>query len=259
MSRPFQTLERTGAPPTPALPTSSRQKYARAICTRIRACARDDVAMVSRNAERDEFLAILRRRDRPGHLAHITCRLVAHYARDVLLFKIGAPMLKPFSPGNGKLPDFLTLPEEPESFPAPLRRAVRLMRAGAAVTTVWGLYVAIYSVFTTSYTVSAKGQITAVTGPRHVMAVVLMVVFTLIFATAWTQMARMTQQGRNAARVTSMVLFFFWSVMSFLSIGSVSVNIGLAVEVVGILIIWAIGLGAIFLLWRPESSEHFRK
>lgn len=171
-------------------------------------------------------------------------------------------MLKPFSPGNGKLPDFLdflTLPEEPESFPASLRRAVRLLRTGAAATTVWGLYVAIYSVFTTSYTVSAKGQITAVTGPRHVMAVVLMVVFTLIFAAAWMQMARMTRQGRKAARSTSMVLFFFWSVMSFLSIGSVSVNIGLAVEVVGILIIWAIGLGAIFLLWRPESSEHFRK
>ncbi|MCL2581249.1 MAG: hypothetical protein FWE35_02215 [Streptosporangiales bacterium] len=168
-------------------------------------------------------------------------------------------MLKSFSPGAWKFPGFLTLPEEPESFPAPLRRAVRLMLAGAAVTVVWGLYVAVVTGVNANYMVTPQGKITRIGGAELAVSIVVMVVFTLVFAALWLLMARLTRQGRNAARLTSSVLFFFWSVMSYLYLGSVTEGPAILAEVVLVLVIWAIGLASVFLLWRPESSERFRR
>lgn len=168
-------------------------------------------------------------------------------------------MLKSFSPGSWKLPEFLALPEEPGSFPASLRRAVRLMRAGSCVTVVWGLYVAALTAFTPNYMLSPQGKVTRMSGAELTVSVVFMVVVTLVFAAIWLMTARATQQGRNAARITSSVLFFFWSVMSYMYLGAVAGPVSVLAEVVLVLVIWAIGLGAVFMLWRPESSAHFRK
>lgn len=168
-------------------------------------------------------------------------------------------MLKSFPPGNWKLPDFLTLPEEPDPFPGSLRRAVRLLRAGAAVTVVWGLYVAILTASTTNYMLSPQGRVTRISSGQLTVSVVFMIVVTGVFAAIWLMMARLAQQGRIAARITSTVLFFFWSVMSYLYLGAVTSGPAILAEVVLVLIIWVIGLGAVFLLWRPESSAHFRR
>lgn len=167
-------------------------------------------------------------------------------------------MLKSFSAGNWKLPEFLTLPEEPEPFPGSLRRAVRLLCAGAATTVVWGLYVAVITAVS-PYTVSAQGKIVRAGGAQLAIGLVVMVVFTLVFAALWLLMARLAQEGKNSGRIVSSVLFFFWSVMTYLYLGYIASGPAILVEVVLVLIIWLIGLGAVFLLWRPESSAHFRR
>lgn len=167
-------------------------------------------------------------------------------------------MLKAFSSSDWKLPGFLSLPEEPESFPDSLRRAVRLMRAGAAVTIVWGLYVAVLTAVATRYMLSPQGHVTRISGTQLSVMVVVMIVFALVFAAGWLLMARLTQQGRNAGRITSSVLFCFWSVMSYLYVRTVTADPALLAELVLVLVIWLIGLGTVFMLWRPDSSAYFR-
>lgn len=166
-------------------------------------------------------------------------------------------MLKSLSPGGWKLPDLVADPEELASLPASPRRAVRLMLTGAAATAVWGVYVAVLTGIGPNFMIGPNGKKITVTGAQLTTSVVFMVLVTLILTAAWVLMARMTQQGRNWARFASTALFLLWSYVTFLSIGGVSGGAAVIVEVALLVAIWVIGAGALFLLWRPESSAHF--
>lgn len=132
------------------------------------------------------------------------------------------------------------------------------MLAGAAVTAAWGIYVAILTAVGPNYMIAPDGKKTAVGGAQLATTVVFMIAVTLILTAAWVLMARTVQQGRNWARITSSVLFILWSYVTFLSIGGVTAGAAVFVEVIAMLAIWAVGLVALVLLWRPESSAYFR-
>lgn len=166
-------------------------------------------------------------------------------------------MLKSLSPGSWKLPDLMAAPETLASLPASVRRAVRLMLTGAAVTAVWGVYVAVLTAVGPNYMIGPNGKKMTITGAQLTTSVIFMIAVTLILTAAWVLMARMAQQGRNWARFTSTALFLLWSYVTFLSIGGVAAGAAVLVEVVILIAIWVIGVCALFLLWRPESSAYF--
>jgi hypothetical protein len=66
----------------------------------------------------------------------------------------------------------------------------------------------------------------------------------------WLWMARATSQGKNWARISSMVLF---ALATLQLIGNHGV-----VQVLTAVLTWLTGLPAVWLLWRPASSAFFK-
>lgn len=165
-------------------------------------------------------------------------------------------MLKSISPGNWPLPAFLALPTEPGGFPDSLRRAVRLLYAGAAATVAWGLCIAIV---TPDYAYTSQGKLIRLGGSQFATTIVVMIVFTAIFAAAWLKLAQLTQRGLGPSRIVCSVLFVLWTVLTYTYIPYFTGGPALIIEAVLTVVIWLIGLGTIVMLWRPESSAFFRR
>jgi ABC-type spermidine/putrescine transport system permease subunit II len=86
-----------------------------------------------------------------------------------------------------------------------------------------------------------------------VLAVTIAVVESLIAIGLWLLMAWANKNGRNWGRITATVLFGLNTLFLLLSFVRASVSISLAFS----LLVWLVGLGAIVLLWRKESSQYF--
>ena len=138
--------------------------------------------------------------------------------------------------------------------PASVLTAVKIMYAGAVVSAI--------SLILTLVTIGSLR--TAIHNRDHsltpsqlhsaeVVAVAAAVIFGLVGIGLWLWMAYANKAGRNWARITSTVFF---------GIDTISLLAGLRqaepvlTRVVSI-VIWLIGLAAIVLLWRKESSEYF--
>jgi hypothetical protein len=151
-------------------------------------------------------------------------------------------------------------PVEPEAgeAPASVLKAVKLMYAGAAFSVVI-VFVSVIVPLTTAAATKATikkdyphysaAQVNHFFNQQIVANALLYAVCTAL----WLWMARADGQGRNWARITSSVLFGLATVNLFLSL-----NTGLLLAVVFGVLPWVIGLGAIILLWRRESSEFFK-
>jgi hypothetical protein len=137
--------------------------------------------------------------------------------------------------------------------PAPVLTAVKLMYAGAAVSTVTliiSLAIAIDDV-----TAAARGRwlgyslTAAKLSQVKPLIVTLVMVSGLAVIALWLWMARANGQGRHWARILSTVLFG----VATLELTS---NHGLA-QVFWV-VTWLTGLAAVWLLWRPASSAFFK-
>jgi uncharacterized membrane protein (UPF0136 family) len=129
-----------------------------------------------------------------------------------------------------------------------VRAAVRLMYAGAAVTTL-SLIISITSLaFIGSG--AARLRLLGRSQPLPV-AVTAGIVGGLVLIVLWLWMARANGQGRNWARILSTVLFGLATLHLF---GSEDV-----VEVVFAVVTWLVGLAAVWLLWRPASNAFFKQ
>jgi hypothetical protein len=156
-------------------------------------------------------------------------------------------------PSSGK-------PVEPERGEAPpsIQKAVKLMYAGAAVSTV-SLIVSL--ILPLSNVASSKAALkkdhpsltASQVNQTFNLGIALAVVFGLIGAVLWLWMARANGQGKNWARITSSVFFVLETLSLFSVLNDPSV-LGLVFTAVT----WIIGLGAIILLWRRESSDFFK-
>jgi hypothetical protein len=137
--------------------------------------------------------------------------------------------------------------------PAPVRNAVKLMYAGAAVSTVTlmiSLAIAIADV-----KAAARGRWLgySLTAARlshsQPLIVSLVVVFGLAVVALWLWMARANGHGRSWARILATVL-------AGLATLELTTNHGLGQ------VFWAltclVGLGAVWLLWRPAASAFFK-
>jgi len=86
-----------------------------------------------------------------------------------------------------------------------------------------------------------------------IVAVTIAVVENLIAIGLWLLMAWGNKNGQSWARIVATVLFGLNTLFLLLSFVRATVSISLAFSV----LVWLIGLSAIVLLWRKESSEYF--
>jgi ABC-type Fe3+ transport system permease subunit len=161
-------------------------------------------------------------------------------------------MYQPY-PSSGK-------PVEPERPPAPpsVLNAVKLMYVGAAVSTVTLLISLILSLTNIA---SSKATIrqghpsytTSQVNQAFTIGITVAVVSGVIGVALWLWMARANSQGRNWARILSTVLFGLATLDLFGALHRPSL-----LGVLFTALTWLVGLGAVILLWRKDSTEFFK-
>jgi len=158
-------------------------------------------------------------------------------------------MYQPY-PSGGQMPE---QPQRPAT-PAPVKMAVNLMYAGAilsvidlivSLTTIGSLKTAIKKA-NPSFTASQLHN-------AEVGLVVFAVFFGLVGIGLWLWMASANKAGKNWARVTGSTLCGLNTLFVLLALIRPHASLGLAFS----LIVWLAGVGAVILLWRPESSQYF--
>lgn len=154
-------------------------------------------------------------------------------------------------PSSGK-PE---LPAERPPAPQPVRNAVFMMYAGAAIS----LVSLVVSLTTTG---SLKGAIRShyphytTTQVNHLynQIIAAAIVSAVIGIALWLFMAWANGKGMSWARIVSCVLFAFNTIGLIAFFRQPETALSLVFEV----LVWLAGLGAIWFLWRPESNAFFR-
>jgi hypothetical protein len=149
--------------------------------------------------------------------------------------------------------------------PTSVRNAVWLMYGGAALSALSAILILALSssiknavgkaLRSANQTAISQGKkpltATQIHSVENVTVVVLVVIL-LIGVGLWVWMAWANGRGRNWARIFATVLFALNTIYLVLSVR----RAGVSVIFVGLG--WLLGLGAIVLLWRRESSEYFQ-
>jgi hypothetical protein len=158
-------------------------------------------------------------------------------------------MYQPY-PSGGKPVE----PERPPA-PAPVQNAVKLMYAGAAVSTV-SLIISLANFSGTKAAIrKARPNLTATqVNQLNTFIITLAVVSGVIGIALWLWMARANGAGKNWARILSTVLFG----LATLDLLGVISQPATALARVFPVLTWLIGLGAVILLWRKESTAFFK-
>jgi hypothetical protein len=157
-------------------------------------------------------------------------------------------MYQPY-PSSGK-------PVEPERPPAPVpvQNAVRLMYAGAAITTVYTIVVIVtlgdvksqlmkvdHTLTESQASADARGYVTGT------------IIFGVIATGLWLLMAWANKDSRNWGRIVATVLFG----LNTLYIAGIFAQVR-SIAIIFPMLTWLVGAGAVFLLWRGESSAFFK-
>jgi hypothetical protein len=153
-------------------------------------------------------------------------------------------------PEGGQMPPDPTRPDPPR----PVRTAVLLMYTGAALSAI-SLIVTVLSLHAIERVIrNASSTLTAQQVHNDaIVAVTIAVVESLIAIGLWLLMAWGNKNGQSWARIVATVLFGLNTLFLLLSFVRATVSASLAFSV----LVWLIGLGAIILLWRKESSQYF--
>jgi hypothetical protein len=148
--------------------------------------------------------------------------------------------------------------------PAPVLTAVKLMYAGAAVSTV-NLISALAFIIGDNKaghaTVNGHRLTAAQVSRWSPLIITVAIVFGLVVIALWLWMARANGRGRNWARIVSTVLFGLATLQLISGVQQPVSHVGFAVMVFGVIVpvlAWLVGLAAVWLLWRPASSAFFK-
>jgi hypothetical protein len=149
-------------------------------------------------------------------------------------------------------------PVEPEQLlpaPPPVMNAVKLMYVGAAISTV-SLIISLADFGGIKAAIKkAKPTWTpAQVNQYDRFLIIVSIVSGVIGIALWLWMARSNNQGKNWARILSTVLFCLATLDLVGVFSQPKTVLGLVFPV----LTWLVGLGAVFLLWRPESSAFFK-
>jgi hypothetical protein len=144
--------------------------------------------------------------------------------------------------------------------PGPVRKAVRLMLSGGALTAVLGVMYVIALIADKNALTDSSGK--KVTSGELTTNVIAIVIQYLLLVVIWVLMARMNRSGRPWARWVASALAGIatiqaWRIVNGLKGGQTVTVLGI-VFIVGTLALWLIGASAAILLWRAESSAYFK-
>src|SRR5580692_4904113 len=139
--------------------------------------------------------------------------------------------------------------------PPPVLTAVKLMYAGAAVSTV-SLIISLADIGGSKAAIrKARPSLTAAqVNQLNTFIITLAIVSGVVGVGLWLWMAKSNSQGRNWARILSSVLFGLATLDLFGVLSQPKTLLGLVFPV----LTWLIGLGAIILLWRKDSTALFK-
>jgi hypothetical protein len=148
-------------------------------------------------------------------------------------------------------------PVEPQRPPAPasVLNAVKLMYAGAAISTV-SLIISLADIHGTKSAIekARPNLTTAQINQLNTFIISLAIVSGVLGIALWLWMAWANNQGKNWARILSTVLFG----LATLDLIGVFTQPKTVYGLVFPLLTWVVGLGAVFLLWRPDSTAFFK-
>jgi len=158
-------------------------------------------------------------------------------------------MYQPFPSGGGPVDS-----QRPAA-PASVLNAVKLMYAGAAVSLV-SLIISLTDISGTKAAIRrARPSLTATqVNQLNGFIIGLAIVSGLVGIGLWLWMSWANKEGKNWARILSTVLFGLATLDLFGVFSQPKTALGLVFP----LLTWLIGLGAIFLLWRPDSTRFFK-
>jgi hypothetical protein len=149
-------------------------------------------------------------------------------------------------------------PDDP-GVPPTVRKAVRYMFAGAAVT----VFICVFQVIVTivdKNLIDVNGK--PPSSSQLTLGIVILVVSYAVYVALWLLMARFTRAGQNWARIVSSVLFAISTWQLYSTINSLQAGLKITVAdvifIVFTVAIWVAGVGAVALLWRSESSLYFK-
>jgi hypothetical protein len=149
-------------------------------------------------------------------------------------------------------------PDDP-SLPVSIRKAVRFMLAGAAITAVFAVFEVIATlVDKNSIDINGKPP----TSSQLATAIIFLIVSYAVYIMLWILMARFNRAGQKWARIVATVLFAISTFQLYETISSLhGGQVITAADIIYLIITlasWAVGVGAIAMLWRPDSSVYFQ-
>jgi hypothetical protein len=145
-------------------------------------------------------------------------------------------------------------PQRPAA-PGSVLKAVRLMYAGAAISTV-SLVISLADVGAIKPAIRrAFPHYTATQVNQYFTAFLIGAIASTVIAVGlWLWMAWANNQGKSWARITSAVLFGLWTLYLLFFLRGPKTPLILVFPV----LTWFIGAATVWLLWRPDSNAFFR-
>jgi hypothetical protein len=144
--------------------------------------------------------------------------------------------------------------------PGPVRTAVRLMLCGGAVTAVIGVFLVIALIADKNALTDSAGK--KLSSGELTSGVISYAFLYAVLVVVWVLMARMNRAGRGWARIAASVLAAISTINAYSTINSLrggeTLTVTYIVLIVFTLAIWIIGVVAVAMLWRTESSEYFK-
>ena len=170
---------------------------------------------------------------------------------------------QPYPTGSGS--NELAPPAARSSQPPALRNAVRLMLVGAALALIGVIVSAAFSskIRSTVTKAAVKANATRRSQGKSVLTaaqihtlgnvtLVFLVVIGIIGVLLWLWMAWANNKCSSWARIVATVLFGLNTISLFLDVGRASIAI------IPVAVGWLIGLVAIVLLWRKETTAYIK-
>ena len=170
---------------------------------------------------------------------------------------------QPYPTGSGS--NDLAAPAGRPPQPSTLRNAVRLMLAGAALALIGVIVSAAFSskirstitkaAIKANATRRSQGKSVLTAAQIHTLGnvtLVFLVVIGIIGVLLWLWMAWANNKGSSWARIVATVLFGLNTISLFVDVGRASIAI------IPAAIGWLIGLVAVVLLWRRETTAYIK-
>jgi len=154
---------------------------------------------------------------------------------------------------TGRVPD-------DSDVPGPVRKAARFMLAGGALTAIVGIFLLFATIANKNVLTDSSGK--KLSSGEFTSNVVGTAITYLILVVIWVLMARMNRAGYAWARILASVFcaistYDAYSLVNSLK-GGTTITVAGVVYIVFTLALWVVGVIAIALSWRSESSAYYR-